>query len=93
MKRLLSWLIAGTRGGITRGRIIQYIRENPCNANKLAESLKIDYKTVRHHIDVLLKHRIIVNIGEGYGRQFHLSEYMKANINEFDAIWQRFGKK
>ena len=37
MKNLLWYLIAGTKGGETRGRIIELLRKNPSNANKIAE--------------------------------------------------------
>ncbi len=53
-KRLLWWLIAGTRGGVNRARIILALHDLPSNANQLAEHLGLDYKTIRHHLDVLI---------------------------------------
>jgi len=38
MKNILWYLIAGTKGGETRGRIIELIHDNPSNANKIAET-------------------------------------------------------
>ena len=40
LKYLLGWLIAGTRGGPTRAKIIEALRENPQNANQLADVAK-----------------------------------------------------
>jgi len=40
LKYLLGWLIAGTRGGLTRAKIIIALKETPQNANQLATSLK-----------------------------------------------------
>ncbi|MDI9644837.1 MAG: ArsR family transcriptional regulator, partial [Candidatus Verstraetearchaeota archaeon] len=36
---MLGWLIAGTRGGETRAKIIEALREQPRNANQLANLL------------------------------------------------------
>ena len=94
MKNLLWYLVAGTKGGETRGRIIDLIRKKPSNANKIAEILKLDYKTIRHHIDVLEKNNIIAAINKGkYGAVYFLSPFMEANINLFNEIWAQFGKK
>ncbi|MBI2661808.1 winged helix-turn-helix transcriptional regulator, partial [Candidatus Woesearchaeota archaeon] len=68
MKNLLWYLIAGTKGGETRGRIIEFLSKKPSNANKIAEMLKLDYKTVRHHLEVLEKNNIVVAVNKGkYG--------------------------
>ena len=94
MKNLLWYLVAGTKGGETRGRIIELIKKNPSNANKIAEILKLDYKTVRHHLEVLEKNNIIVAINKGkYGAVYFLSELMEQNIKVFGEIWEQFGKK
>ena len=94
MKNLLWYLIAGTKGGETRGRILQLLREKPSNANKIAEVLKLDYKTVRHHLEVLEKNNVIIAINKGkYGAVYFLSEFMESNIKVFGEIWAQFGKK
>lgn len=93
MNRLLWWLLAGTRGGANRARIIMTLNERPDNANQLAETLGLDYKTIRHHLDILLKHGIIVTQGDGYGRMFFLSRDMESDYDEFNGIWARIGKR
>ena len=94
MKNLLWYLIAGTKGGETRGKIIDLINKNPSNANRIAEMLNLDYKTVRHHLKVLEKNNIITAVNKGnYGAVYFLSEIMKANLQIFNEIWVRFGKK
>ena len=94
MKNILWYLIAGTKGGETRGRIIELLNKNPSNANKIAETLKLDYKTIRHHINVLEKNNTITAVNKGdYGAVYFLSEIMKANLQVFNEIWARFGKK
>ena len=94
MKNLLWYLIAGTRGGETRGKIIDLLNRNPSNTNKIAEILKLDYKTVRHHLEVLEKNNIITAVNKGnYGAVYFLSEIMKSNLQTFNEIWAQFGKK
>ncbi len=94
MKNLLWYLIAGTKGGETRGRTIELLKKKPSNANKIAEILKLDYKTVRHHLEVLEKNNIITPINKGkYGAVYFLSELMESNIKIFNEIWEQFGKK
>ena len=94
MKNILWYLIAGTKGGETRGRILNLIRENPSNANKISEILKLDYKTIRHHLEVLEKNNIITAVNRGnYGAVYFLSDAMNENIKLFGEIWAKFGKK
>ncbi|MFW9835664.1 MAG: winged helix-turn-helix domain-containing protein [Candidatus Thorarchaeota archaeon] len=91
-KRLLWWLIAGTRGGVNRARIINTLHKRPYNANQLAELLNLDYKTVRHHLDFLMKHEVIIQQGEGYGSVFFLSSEIEENFDNFREIWEQIGK-
>ena len=94
MKNLLWYLIAGTKGGETRGKIIELLKKKPSNANRIAEILKLDYKTIRHHLEVLEKNNVITAINKGnYGAVYFLSEIMEANIKVFGEIWGQFGKK
>jgi len=94
MKNLLWYLVAGTKGGETRGKIIELLNKIPSNANKISEILRLDYKTVRHHLEVLEKNDIITAVNKGnYGAVYFLSEIMKANLQTFNEIWARFGKK
>lgn len=93
LKYLLGWLIAGTRGGLTRAKIIQALKENPQNANQLANLLKMDYRTIRHHLDVLEKNRLIVSAGEEYGKTYFLSPVLEENYALFEEILKKVWKK
>ena len=76
LKYLLGWLIAGTRGGPTRAKIIVSLKETPQNANQLATLLKMDYKTMRHHLEVLEKNKIITSVGTGMAQHtFFLKQW------------------
>jgi DNA-binding transcriptional ArsR family regulator len=91
-KRLLWWLIAGARGGANRARIITILHDRPSNANQLAETLELDYKTIRHHLDIMLKNGVIVSHGDGYGTVYFLSHEIEESYSDFQDIWERFGK-
>jgi DNA-binding transcriptional ArsR family regulator len=92
-KRLLWWLIAGTRGGRSRGKIINVLKERPSNASQLADTLKMDYKTIRHHLDVLLENKLIVKMGEKYAASYFLSPQLDLQYDVFQEIWLKIEKE
>ena len=93
LKYLLGWLIAGTRGGVTRAKIIEALKETPQNANQLASLLKMDYRTIRHHLEILQKNRVTISVGEGYGTAYFLSPDMEENYALFEEIMKKIWKK
>lgn len=94
MKRLLWWLLAGSRGGENRGRILLALRELPRNAHQLSEGLGLDYKTVRHHLKVLQENGVVAASGpDQYGAVYLLTPAMEAAMPVFDEIWARIGAK
>jgi DNA-binding transcriptional ArsR family regulator len=93
LKHLLGWLIAGTRGGATRARIIETLKETPQNANQLANLLGMDYRTIRHHLEVLEKNRLITSVGDRYGTTYFLSPVMEENYVLFEEILKKIWKK
>jgi len=90
---VLGWLIAGTRGGIMRARIIMALKETPMNANQLANFLGVDYRTIRHHLEILEKNRIVTSAGDKYAVTYFLSSEMEENYSVFEEIWKKIGKK
>ena len=67
MEAVLWYVLTGTRGGKNRVRLLRAIDDRPRNANQLAEDLDLDYKTVRHHLDVLTENDIVQSSGDDYG--------------------------
>ena len=67
MEAVLWYVLTGTRGGRNRIRILRALDERPRNANQLAEDLDLDYKTVRHHLEVLEDNGILEDSGDDYG--------------------------
>jgi DNA-binding transcriptional ArsR family regulator len=88
-KKLLWYLIAGTRGGHTRAMILKSLIDRPYNANQLAEYMKMDYKTIRHHLEILIKNGVITMEGGKYGAMYFISKAMESNLNEFNQIWEQ----
>ncbi|HEX3014367.1 MAG TPA: winged helix-turn-helix domain-containing protein [Methanobacterium sp.] len=93
MRRLLWYLIAGTRGGVNRAKIIKLLNERPYNVNQLAEIIKVDYRTIRYHMDVLEENKIVTSAGEKYGMLYFLSDKMEKNYETFLTIWEEVVKK
>ncbi len=90
MKSVLWWLIAGSKGGVNRARIIKELHDRPYNANQLTQRLGLDYKTIRHHLKVLAENGIIEsNTGEKYGTMYFLSKKMDETYALFMEIWSK----
>ena len=90
---LLLWLFTGTRGGPNRARIIEILRENPMNTNQLRITLELDYRTVKHHLEVLQDNDIIYSMGSGYGSMYFLTDKMEEHIEDFHGIWNSIKNK
>ncbi len=83
-------MLAGTRGGVNRARILVTLHDRPYNAHQLAEALGLDYRTVRHHLELLLKNGLITRpAGEAYAAPYFLSTYLEANYGLFEEIRSR----
>jgi DNA-binding transcriptional ArsR family regulator len=88
MRKLLWWLIAGSIGGPNRAEIIIALHNRPCNAHQLAENLKLNYKTVRHHLKILEEHGVVTSHKMKYGGLYFLSNSMDENYDTFQDIWK-----
>ncbi|WP_255151879.1 winged helix-turn-helix domain-containing protein [Halorarius halobius] len=86
MEKALWYLLAGTRGGENRARIIRTLDDRPRNANQLAEELDVDYNTVRHHLDMLLDHDVVETGGDDYGKLYFLTDRFERHREAFEEI-------
>ena len=93
LRYLLWWLISGTKGGRTRSRIIMALKGEPGNPNQIAERLKVDYKTVRHHLDVLQRNGLVAHAGDGYGTTYFISPSLEEGYAIFEEIWSQIGER
>jgi hypothetical protein len=53
----------------------------------------MDYKTIRHHLGVLEKNKIITSVGDKYGATYFLSQPMEDNYALFEEILNKIWKK
>jgi DNA-binding transcriptional ArsR family regulator len=90
---IIQWIIGGTRGGLNRARIINTLSEAPMNAHQLSQELELDYSTIRHHLEVLEKNKMVTTLGEGYGMAYLLTNELIENYDYFEEIWEKIGNK
>ncbi|MEF8873460.1 MAG: PAS domain S-box protein [Candidatus Thermoplasmatota archaeon] len=93
IKRTLSYLLLGQEGGENRFKIIEMLRKRPYNVNQIAEQLDLNYKTVKHHIEVMMENGILTSSKEGnYGKVYFLKEKVERNIDVYEDIVEKFEK-
>lgn len=89
LRRLLWFLLGGSRGGGNRARIILKLRERPYNLNQMANELGIQYKAVQHHARVLLRSALIMSTGEKYGVTYSLSSWLERHFEIFEEVCKK----
>ena len=93
MNELFSSVFTGMSGRYTRMRIICAITENPLNTQELARKLGLDYKTIKHNIEVLEKNSLITRHGEGYGDVFFPSDLISSNLPTLYSVIRKVEAK
>ncbi len=88
-KKLLWWIFGVSKGGPMRTKILKALYERPYNANQLAAELSVDYKTIRYHLDILIKNKIIGDLEEGNIVMYFLSDEMEKSYSEFLEIFEK----
>ncbi len=87
MERVLWFLIAGSRGGVNRARILKALSARPSNPHQLSERLELNYKTVTHRLGLLERHELVVNASEGSsGSPYFLSKLMEHYLPLLEEI-------
>ena len=90
LDNLLWHLIAGTKGGPNRLQILFLLSDGPLNANRLTKELRLDYKTVKHHLEILVENGLVkVSNEKKYGELYYLTNYAREKIKIFDRIWKQ----
>ncbi len=88
----MVYVFVASRGGQNRARIAEMLRGEPSNLNRISEGLKLDYKTVRHHIGVLEENGVIISNAKGaYGAVYFLTPYFEKYFEIVKEMWVRFG--
>jgi predicted ArsR family transcriptional regulator len=91
MEGVLWYVLTGARGGENRARLLRATDEHPRNANRLAEDLDLDYKTVRHHLDVLVEHDIVETSGGEYGAVYLPTDRVRRHWGTVEEIFEEMG--
>lgn len=86
MEGVLWYVLTGTRGGKNRVRLLRALADRPRNANQLAEDLGLDYKTIRHHLAVLVENGVVQNTGDGYGTVYLPTDRTRSNWDTVETI-------
>lgn len=92
-RRLLLFLLGGSRGGENRARIIRRLRAKPSNMNQLAGDLGLQYKAIQHHVRILMSNSLLVTSGEKYGMIYSLNPWFEAHIDIFEQVCAKLGLK
>lgn len=82
----LTKLLIGRKGGRTTIRIIDQLLIHPYNMNQLSKILKLDYKTIKYHMRLILKLNLVEGNGEKYGSLYFPSKKLINNLNEYEQI-------
>jgi len=91
LRRALWFLLGGKRGGENRAKLIRSIRLKPSNMNQLANDLHLQYKTIQHHMRILVNSSLVVTSGEKYGTVFMLSPWFESHYETFEHICAKLG--
>lgn len=86
MEGVLWYVLASSRGGPTRVRVVRALDERPRNANQLATDLDLDYTTVRHHLDVLMGNNVVRRTDDEYAAVYLFTEQAKSNWHVVEEI-------
>ena len=88
----LSNLILGRKGGKTTTMIIDRILEQPYNLNQLSNELGLDYKTIKYHMKLILKSKLVVQGEIKYGSLYYPTQKLINNLKDYEQIKKYLNK-
>ena len=85
-RHLLWWVFVVSRGGKTRRMMVDLLVASPMNANQLASSLSVNYRTISHHLKVLTESRLVEAQGPRYGQVYFPTPLLISNIAIYHEV-------
>ncbi len=85
-KNLLWMVFANSRGGHNRIKLVLTLKKSSLNAHQLAKELRLNYRAIQHHLNVLEKNNLVSHVGEKYGITYFISTFLEVNMEVFDEI-------
>ena len=85
-KMMFWFLFASSRGAETRIKVVKKLQQRPYNTHQLSKEMNMDYKAVKHHLDVLEKNNLIEKFDAVYGAAYYLSSLFEENQSLFEEI-------
>ena len=74
-------------GNIIRVMILRALINKPQNKNQLANSLKVDYKTIQYHMRILEENSLVsYQGGNGFPKTYFVSRFLEDNVDSFNDI-------
>ena len=72
---------------------MKILQDRPSNANQLAKTLAVDYKTIQHHLRILEENGLVTPSEKGaYGAVLFLTPKMEEALPLLNEIWSRNGR-
>ena len=91
LRQKLAFLILGQKGGQNRIQIIEMLKERPYNLNQMSELLNLNYRTIKHHMEIFMKNDIVGSSSTGsYGDVYFLTPEMEGGLEIFNDIVSKF---
>jgi hypothetical protein len=86
-RSLMWYLLFGTRGGPNRRRLLEELVRSPANAHQLAAALGLDYRTVRHHLQILERNGAVTRpVGNAYAAPYEICASTSAYLETLEPV-------
>ena len=77
LRKILIWLLGGSRGGLMRLKILLLLKRRPMNPHQLAKALNVNYRTVIYHLELLERYELVSRLDVGYGAPYFISDKLE----------------
>jgi len=81
VKKALFWLLIASKGGETRLRILNLLLKNPMNKNEISKALNVNYRTVVHHVEMMIDNNIVIE-DKRYGGLVYVNTMLEEELRK-----------